>query len=144
MHPFRATLLLVLSLLFAAPVLADEPADPTWREGRSDGFARARIIGDPTASHPTVLHPISGLHAAAHATSRLGVWAEGTGFSLSRRTSLWNVEGGASWRLDDAVRLTASYRLLNVDLGYDTGPDEGIDITELGISAPFLGLAVDF
>lgn len=102
----------------------------------------SRGMGDATSTRPTALHPVRGLYAAAFPISSLGLWAEGTGFSLSRRSSLYNLEGGAAWRIDDSVRLTASYRMMGVDLGYDSDL-EGADV-EPGISAPFLGLAVDF
>ncbi len=89
-----------------------------------------------------MLHPIRGLYAAAFPTSSLGLWAEGTGFSLTRRSAIYDLKGGAAWRIDDGIRLTASYRVMGVDFGYDSDV-EGADV-EPAIAAAFLGLAFDF
>ena len=135
---------LTLCLLLAAPVLAEESGD-TDRAERTLAqriVTQARTIGDPTSSRPTMLHPIRGLYAAAFPTSSLGLWAEGTGFSLTRRSAIYDLEGGAAWRIDDSIRLTASYRVMGVDFGYDSDV-EGADI-EPAIAAAFLGLAFDF
>ena len=135
---------LTLCLLLAAPVLAGESgeADPAERTPAQRIVTEARSIGDPTSGRPTMLHPIRGLYAAAYPTSSLGFWAQGTGFSLTRRSAIYNLEGGAAWRIDDFVRLTASYRVMGVDFGYDSDV-EGADI-EPAIAAAFLGVAFDF
>ena len=72
----------------------------------------------------------------------VGVFATSQGFALSRRTALYHVEGGASIALDDGVRLTASYRMLGMDFGYDSDVERA-DM-EPGLAAPFVGLAIDF
>ncbi len=136
--------LLTLCLLLASPALAGESDDAERAERKlaQRFFTEARNIGDPTSSRPTMLHPIRGLYAAAYSISGLGFWAEGTGFSLTRRSAIYDLEGGAAWRIDDAIRLTASYRVMGVDFGYDSDV-EGADI-EPAIAAAFLGLAFDF
>jgi hypothetical protein len=136
--------LLTLCLLLASPALAGESDDAERAERKlaQRVFTQTRSIGDPTSSRPTMLHPICGLYAAAYPISSLGFWAEGTGFSLTRRSAIYNLEGGAAWRIDEGIRLTASYRVMGVDFGYDSDV-EGADI-EPAIAAPFLGIAFDF
>ena len=128
---------LLLSLLLAGPAAAEE--------GESDSIgarfrAVARTIGD--GLRPTPLHPIHGLHASVFPIPNFGIWAQSFGFCLSRRITLYDFEGGAAWLLDEGVRLTASYRMLGLDLGFDSD-FEGVDV-EPGIAAPFVGLAFDF
>lgn len=136
--------MLTLCLLLASPALAGESDDAERAERKlaQRVFTQTRSIGDPTRSRPTMLHPICGLYAAAYPISSLGFWAEGTGFSLTRRSAIYNLEGGAAWRIDEGIRLTASYRVMGVDFGYDSDV-EGADI-EPAIAAPFLGIAFDF
>lgn len=118
------------------------PTAPAWAEDAAPGSLLTHTIGDTTAAQPTALDPIVGVYAAAFPAGQLGLWATGHGFSLTRRASLYDLEGGASLRVHDGVRLTASYRMVGIDLGFDSdlmGADG-----EPGISAPFLGLAFDF
>jgi hypothetical protein len=55
---------------------------------------------------------------------------------------VYDIEGGAALRLDEGVHLIASYRMLGVDLGFDSDV-EGAD-GEPGIAAPFIGMSFDF
>ena len=91
---------------------------------------------------PTPLHPYQALRASAYPLTRLGLWVQGEGYSLSRNTSLYDIQGGAVLRLDGGVRLTATYRMLSADLRFDS------DIARAdvgpGIAAPFVGVSVDF
>jgi hypothetical protein len=87
-------------------------------------------------------HPIQALRAPAFPFANLGLWAQHTGFSLTRCSTLHDLAGGASLRIDERVRLTASYRMLGIDLGCDSDL-ESMDV-EPGIAAPFLGLAFEY
>jgi hypothetical protein len=101
------------------------------------------MVGDMSSPRPTPVDPIRGIFAEAiFPFEGVGVFATSHGFALSRRTSLYQVEGGASIPLDDHVRLTASYRMLGMDFGFDSDVERA-DV-EPGLAAPFLGLAIDF
>ena len=131
-------LLLPLLLLLAAPSFAES----TDTDKVSKRLLTARRIGEPGNARPSSLDPIRSLHAVAFPVPAIGLWAQGTGLSLTRRSALYDLEGGAAWRIDDGIHLTASYRMVGVDLGFDADV-EGADV-EPGIQAPFLGLAFDF
>ncbi|MGH0029121.1 MAG: hypothetical protein ACQGVC_04990 [Myxococcota bacterium] len=131
---------LFLGLVWAGPALADEPAEARSLTTRQL-ITQSRTVGDP-GTRPSALHPVAGLYAQAFPIRSLGLWAQGHGFSLSRRAAMYDVEGGAALRLDEGIHLTASYRMLGLDLGFDSDV-EGAD-GEPGIAAPFVGLAFDF
>ncbi len=114
----------------------------TGAEKRAKRLLTARCIGEPGIARPSTLHPVRSLHATAFPLAALGLFAESTGQSLTRRSALYDLEGGAAWRIDEGIHLTASYRMMGVDLGFD-GDVESPDV-EPGILAPFLGLAFDF
>jgi hypothetical protein len=106
-------------------------------------LTRATIVGDPDTTRPTaILHPVSGVRAAAFPMRNLGVWAQGISFALGGDSAIYDIEGGASWRLKDSVHLTASYRLMGVGQGFD--PDLQSMVVDADIAAPFLGMAFDF
>lgn len=134
-------LLLTVLLLVAAPASAESDRD-TRSQKLTKRLLTARRIGEPGNTRPASLDPIRSVHAIAFPVPALGLFAQGTGFTLTRRSSLYDLEGGASLRLDEGIHLTASYRMLGVDLGFDADV-EGADM-EPGIQAPFLGLAFDF
>jgi hypothetical protein len=91
---------------------------------------------------PDSIHPFRGLRAMAHPFKALALWAQGQGFHLSRRSALYDLQGGAAISLDEHVRFTASYRLSGVDLGFDSDV-ESADV-EPSIQATFVGLSFDF
>ena len=99
-------------------------------------------IGSGDGVQPDSIHPYRGLLAMAHPFKALAFWAQGQGFHLSRRSALYDVQGGASYSLDDHVRVTASYRMSGVDLGFDSDIERA-DV-EPSIQAAFVGFAVDF
>jgi hypothetical protein len=137
LHQLPPLGLILLALSLALPAASAEGAAT-----RQAPFASSRSFGEPGASRPSAMFPMQGLHAQAFPIAALGVWAQGHGFALTRRASMYDIEGGAALRIHDGVRLTASYRVLGIDLGFDSdveGADGG-----LGISAPFIGLAFDF
>ena len=103
---------------------------------------RARSFGMGHASRPTALDPHQGLYASLYPMARLGFFAQSEGFALNRRTSLYDVQGGALVRIDRNVAFTASYRLLSIDLGFDSDV-QAVDV-EPGIAAPFIGMLFDF
>lgn len=139
------SLLMMMACVCAASAAGGEGADqPAEAEGEGGGvLTRSHVVGDVDSARPTPIEPIRGLHAEAFFPFEgLGVFATTNGFALSRRTSLYHLEGGASIALDDGVRLTASYRMLGMDFGFDSDV-ESADV-EPGLAAPFLGLAFDF
>lgn len=135
-------LLLALTLVASFALASAAPAEES--DGRLTAHSlltRSRVVGDP-GHRPSAIQPVQGIHAQAFPLARLGVWAQGHGFTITRRAALYDLEGGASLRLQEGVRVTASYRMLGIDLGFDSDV-EGAD-GEPGIAAPFLGLAFDF
>lgn len=103
---------------------------------------RARSFGMGLAARPTALDPHQGLYASLYPLARLGFFAQSEGFALNRRISLYDVQGGALIRIDHGVAFTASYRLLSVDLGFDSDV-QAVDV-DPGIAAPFVGMLFDF
>jgi hypothetical protein len=136
------SLLLVTTPLWAAPPARGE--DAAQSDEKQEGvLTRSEVVGDMSAARPTPIDPIRGIFAEAiFPFEGVGVFATTSGFALSRRASLYHVEGGASIALDDGVRLTASYRMLGLDFGFDSDVERA-DM-EPGLAAPFLGLAIDF
>ena len=132
---------LALALALASAASADE-SDAAHATDHARSFTHSRSIGEPGASRPSALDPIQSVYADAFPIAALGVWAQGQGFALSRRQALYDLSGGASLRIRDGVHLTASYRMLGLDLGFDSDV-EGADGGP-GIAAPFIGLAFDF
>jgi hypothetical protein len=106
------------------------------------GPLHARKLGRSDSPLPTHFHPYQGLHAAAYPLSRIGLFALSEEFALSGRTLLFDFEGGAIFRLDDDIDLTASYRVLSVDLAHDS--DVNDPHVERRIAAPFLALVFGF
>jgi hypothetical protein len=137
-------LLLVTTCLCTAPAHGEGDARAAEASEQAEGvLTRSEVVGDVSAARPTPIDPIRGIHAEAiFPFEGVGVFASTHGFALSRRTALYHVEGGASIPLDDGVRLTASYRMLGMDFGFDSDV-ESADM-EHGLAAPFVGLAIDF
>jgi hypothetical protein len=145
--PLLGALLLALSLPAWAGDSAAHDELAATASLQTGALAMLRSLHTRSVRHgegprPTPLHPYQGLSATAYPLARLGFWAQGEGYSLSRRTSLYDIEGGAVLRLDGGVRVTASYRLLGADFGFDSDIERA-DV-EPGIAAPFLGVAFDF
>jgi hypothetical protein len=149
------SLLLVTTCLCSAPVARADGGEPSGgaseaetrqaaSQEEADGVVtRSEVVGDASAARPTPIDPIRGVHAEAiFPFEGVGVYANTHGFALSRRAALYHVEGGASIPLDEGVRLTASFRLLSLDFGFDSDVERA-DL-EPGLAAPFLGLAFDF
>jgi len=107
-------------------------------------WTSSRLFGSSSGAgvQPDSIHPFRGLRAMAHPFKALALWAQGQGFHLSRRSALYDLQGGAAVSLDEHVRFTASYRLSGVDLGFD-GDVERADV-EPSIQATFVGLSFDF
>jgi hypothetical protein len=93
---------------------------------------------------PTVFSPYHLMRAQAAVVRAFEFFGDAEGFKLGTDLLVVKVEAGAALRMLDHMRVTASYRLLNVDLdnGQDYG-DSGVGI-EPGLSAPFVGVAFDF
>ncbi len=147
----RTGFIALVAMSFALSAAAD-PACPAPDSASSE---TERACEEPTpwtsslalgtrgdSARPSTLHPYRGLRAMAHPFEALALWAQSQGFHLSRRTALYDVQGGAAIALDEGIRLTASYRMSGVDLGFD-GDVERFDV-EPSIQATFLGLSFDF
>ena len=93
-------------------------------------------------SLPTSFSPFHSMRAEALPGRAVHFFGEGLGFALGSGMSLFEIEGGAAWRVFDSLSLTASYRLLDVNLGADGKYVGGGSRADS--AAPFLGLAVDF
>jgi len=124
-------------------------ADPEHSESSSSQpvLRTERQMSDLTPDAlPTNYSPYHSVRAEA-LLSALELFGEGVGFAVGSRSSLIELEGGAAWRVFDSLKLTASYRVLDVDLGADAfaagvqhdGPTSG-----MSFRAPFLGVALDF
>jgi hypothetical protein len=130
-----AVALLVLALLAAgaAPAVADE--QPALRTERHMGeFAPDAL--------PTPFSPYHSMRAEALPGRALHFFGAGTGFALGSGTSLIELEGGAAWRVLESLSLTASYRVLDVNLAADAQSAGAGSRADFG--APYLGIAVDF
>lgn len=95
---------------------------------------------------PTNYSPYHSMRAEA-LVSALEFFGEGVGFAVGARSSLIEIEGGAAWRVFDSLKLTASYRVLDVDLGADAfaaGVQRPGLASGMSFRAPFLGVALDF
>jgi hypothetical protein len=111
-----------------------------------DGFVlrplRSRSLGRADGPRPTPQAPYQGLQAVAYPLARLGFFARSEGFSLARGRAINDVEGGAVLQLDEGLGLTAAYRLLGAEVGFDSmllGAGG-----KAGIAAPFVAFVLDF
>jgi len=102
-----------------------------------------RAVVPPLRSHgdATRLRPVSA-RAFAPGYAGLRLWASGAGFAVGRRSAGYGVQGGAALELNEAVDLTASYRLTGFAAGDSLDP-ELADVDER-TGAPFLGLDIEF
>jgi hypothetical protein len=139
------TLLLAAATAAGAAGACPDPSDCAPESVAFGLLARplqSRSVGYTQNSRPVPTQPYRALRASAYPLTGLGFWAQTEDFALSRRTSLYDFQGGAVLRLGASVGLVACYRLLGVDRGYDSNVDRPDG--ELGISAPFVGLLFDF
>src|SRR5262245_396403 len=91
---------------------------------------------------PTAFSPYHFVRAQAAIARAFEFFGDAEGFKAGADLLMIEVEGGAALRLLDHMRVTASFRLLDVDLGeLDPTTASGIDP---GLAAPFLGVAFDF
>ena len=91
---------------------------------------------------PTSFSPYHMMRAQAAVARAFEFFGGAEGFKLGADLLVIEVEAGAALRMLDHMRLTASYRLLDVDLG-DAQSDTASGI-DPGLAAPFLGVAFDF
>lgn len=130
-----AAVALGVALLAAGawPAAAGEPSLRFRTERHMSEFAPDAL--------PTNFSPYHSMRADAVIARALEFFGDARGFALGDDWMLFEVEGGAALRLLDHMRLTASYRMLDVNDGQSGGSSVGLDA---GLSAPFLGLALDF
>jgi len=93
-------------------------------------------------ARPTLFSPYHVARAEAFPAYLLELFGETAGFSLGRRLSLFELEGGAALRVLDHMRLTASFRMLSSDGGSEERGD-GLPLAQ-HLAAPYLGIALDF
>jgi len=111
-------------------------------ETDAEAWTSALRTGGGEGAKPDPIHPYRGLRGMAHPFKTLALWAQGQGFHLSRKSALYDVQGGAAISLDEHLRFTASYRLSGMDLGFD-GDIEKADV-EPSIQGAFVGFMFDF
>lgn len=92
------------------------------------GFGQPGPVGVMSATTD-----ISGAH------NRLELYAGSKGFTVNRTGAVYDLEGGAVFKLREGVSVTGSYR----GLGYDFLAT-GSEITEPQFSGTFFGLKLDF
>jgi hypothetical protein len=115
----------------AGPAVADEARVHTERH-------MSELAPDALPTHYSPYHSMR----AEALLSAFELFGEGVGFSVGSRASLIEIEGGAALHLLDRLSLTASYRVLDANLGTDAD-GSGIG-TGLSFRAPYLGVALDF
>ena len=131
------------ALLFAVAAAADPPEDAAGHEDERPALRTERRMSElaPDAL-PTPYSPYHSMRADAVVARALEFFGDAKGFALGADWMLIEVEGGAALRLLDHMRLTASYRVLDVDDGQHSGGSGfGLDA---GMSAPYFGVALDF
>jgi len=138
---------LIASALLATGASAREAqrdahdADAVWNRLQAGLDLRAAPPPLSTPSDPTRLRPVSG-RAVAPGFAGVKLWASGAGYAVGRRSAGYGLQGGAAVALNEAVDLTASYRLTGYALG-DSLDAELADVDERS-GAPFLGLDIEF
>jgi hypothetical protein len=134
----------VVALLGAGMAAAGAPdTDVKNDEGGSAIQTERRMSEFAPDALPTPYSPFHLMRANAVVARAFEFFGDAKGFALGADWMLIEVEGGAALRLLDHMRVTASYRLLDVDDGQQTRSSRvGLDTTHMG--APFLGLALDF
>jgi hypothetical protein len=133
---------LVAALLFAAAAAAAPPEESTGEDERPALRTERRMSELAPDALPTPYSPYHSMHADAVVARALEFFGDAKGFALGSDWMLIEVEGGAAVRLLDHMRLTASFRLLDVDDGLQT-QNTGIGL-DGGTAAPFVGLTLDF
>lgn len=133
----RATAVALLAALLAVAAAAAPPEDgdepKIHTERRMSEFAPDAL--------PTDFSPYHLMRAQAAVARAFEFFGDAEGFKLGSDLLVLEVEAGAALRMLDHMRVTASYRLLNVDSGQAQDSSVGL---EPGLSAPFLGVAFDF
>ena len=82
--------------------------------------------------------PYLGLRAELYPLARLGLFAEGKGFTIGSPGTIWDVSGGVSLHLTRNVSLTGRYRLSHYEVEFR---DSEID---LDLGGPQLGATLRF
>lgn len=97
-----------------------------------------RTLGAEVTEKALLPLPYLGLRAEVYPLARLGLYAEGKGFTIGSPASIWEVSGGASLYLTRNLSLTGRYRY----------SDYAIDVShsaiDLAIGGPYLGATVRF
>ncbi len=117
-------------------------ADETGSSAGGTGAPVAQRAQDSEADAPAAPRlepdPYRRMWASTRPLFRMGLFAEGRGFTILRQGTVFDVEGGASLRLLESLDLVGSYRLL----GYDYAI--GRTTFDPQMSAAFFGLKLGF
>jgi hypothetical protein len=125
----------VLCVLLSAPALAEDA------DADTEGAPLIELFSYRGGDTPRLFGriPVNAFRAAAaYPTSRLSLWAESDSFAFGVDSPYHAVEGGAALKLLDDWRIMAGYRISGRFSSVGAG---GLD---LGLSAPFLKLGLDF
>lgn len=82
--------------------------------------------------------PALGLRAEVYPLARIGVFAEGKGFTIGSQGSMWDAQGGVSLHPLRSLSLKASYRVLDYDVDYS-----GVEFNAR-MQGPFLAASLRF
>jgi hypothetical protein len=142
---WRTTAVALLAALLGAVAAAAAPETAPEAQPPDGGPAihtERRMSEFAPDALPTPFSPYHMVRAQAAIARAFEFFGDAEGFKLGADLLVVEVEAGAALRMLDHLRLTASYRLLDVDLGEaDENSASGIDP---GLAAPFVGIAFDF
>jgi hypothetical protein len=82
--------------------------------------------------------PALGLRAEVYPLSRIGVFAEGKGFTIGSQGTMWDAQGGVSLHPLRSLSLKASYRVQDYDVDYS-----GVEF-DARMMGPFLAATLRF
>lgn len=82
--------------------------------------------------------PALGVRAEFYPLARIGVFAEGKGFTIGNPATMWDVQGGVTVHLLRWLALRGSYRVIDYDVDY-----QGYKV-DARIKGPFAGATIRF
>lgn len=82
--------------------------------------------------------PALGLRAEFYPLARLGLFAEGKGFTIGNPATMWDVQGGVTLHLLRWFALRGSYRVINYDVDY-----KGYKVNAR-VQGPYVGATLRF
>jgi len=82
--------------------------------------------------------PALGLRAEFYPLARIGIFAEGKGFTIGDPATMWDVQGGVTLHLLRWLALRGSYRVIDYDVDY-----QGYKVNAR-VQGPFVGATLRF